>query len=294
MTFSVMSDSVIDLTLEESAQLGISIVPLDVEVGGQVFQDRTQIDPYEFYKRMLASKDLPKTSQPSPATYLAAYKKEIEQGAEHIVVFTISSGMSGSYESACIAAHQVDCDVRVIDTKEASPSQFLPAYRACELRDAGYSLDDAMPYIMEAVEASHLYIAVHKLDNFVKGGRLNPALAAGIGLLNIKPIFTPDENGVFVGFDKVRGAKGVAKRYARIISEQTQKEGLQRVRFIHTDNEEGIQMIKDLLAEQGVAFHDLGSSIGGSTVGTHLGCGAFGLALMPEPKPLSGGEREDA
>jgi DegV family protein with EDD domain len=294
MKFTVMSDSVIDITLEESAKLDIPIVPLDVSVGGEIFQDRTQIDPYEFYRRMLAADDLPKTSQPSPATYLAAYRKEMERGAEHIVVFTISSGMSGSYESACIAARQVDCDVRVVDTKEASPSQFLPAYRACELRDAGYSLDDAMPYILEAVDASHLYIAVHKLDNFVKGGRLNPALAAGIGLLNIKPIFTPDERGIFTGFDKVRGVKGLAKRYARIVSDHTRDEGMQRVRFIHTDNEEGIQQIKDLLAAEGVEFHDLGTSIGGSTVGTHLGCGAFGLALMPEPDPLPAEGRENA
>lgn len=138
MGFAIMSDSTVDWTLEECAARQVVLVPLNIEIDGEVLRDQTEISTEDFYGRMFAAEHLPKTSQPSPHEFAEAFGTLAKEGYGQVVVLTIASVLSGTYQSACLAAADAGIEVRVVDTHNASAGMGLVLRRACDLRDSGH------------------------------------------------------------------------------------------------------------------------------------------------------------
>lgn len=280
MSFAVVVDSTADLSMDEYRSNGITMIPLTIQVGGKEYKDQTEISSEEFYDRMAASEELPKTAAPAPYDFAQAYQALAQQGYDHIISLHIASVLSGTVESARLAASQVDVPVTVIDTAGGGASLGILALKACELRDADIPFEKALASIKECVADFRFLIACDSLENLLKGGRLSADQVKNASLLNIKPIFTFDERGVLVAYDKAKGMSGVVKHYVKEIQKRTEASGLQEVRFYHTRNREVVNEVRAHLQAAGIEYIDKGDGACGATVATHIGLGAVGIACL--------------
>ena len=282
MGFAIVVDSTFDMSADEYRELGITMVPLNILVGGSEFKDQVDISSEEFYQRMSEAEQLPKTAQPSPYEFAQAYKRLAEEGFDGVLSLHIAGVLSGTIESARMAASDAEIDVRVIDTAAASAQAALIAQKACALRDAGISLDEAEETLGQFIAKSQFLVACDTLENLLKGGRLSADQVKNASVLNIKPIFTFNETGALVPFGKAKGMRGVIKQYVSQAQKRTEEQGRQRIRFCHVGNEQGVADIKGALAAAGLDYMDAGTCPCGATVATHLGMGALGVAFAPE------------
>lgn len=280
MSFAVVVDSTADLNMDEYRSNGITMVPLTIQVGGKEYKDQTEISSEEFYDLMAASDELPKTAAPAPYDFVQTYKTLAQQGYDHIISLHIASVLSGTVESARLAARQIDVPVTVIDTLGGGASLGILALKACELRDADISIDKACSCIKEYIADFRFLIACDSLENLLKGGRLSADQVRNASLLNIKPLFTFDERGVLVSYGRAKGMNGVVKKYVKEIQERTESYGLQEVRFYHTRNREVVNEVRARLQAAGIEYIDKGDGACGATVATHIGLGAVGIASL--------------
>lgn len=282
MSFAIVTDSIADMSAEECERYGVDVVQLTVEVGGESFKDQIDISSEEFYDKMLAADDLPKSSQPSPAEFIETYNKLADEGNEGVIAMHLAAPLSGTIESSRLAASQVDIPVTVMDSLNACSGEALLVMQASEMRDAGASLDETVEYLEKIRPYTRFFIACGTLDNLLKNGRLSPEEVDTATLLDIKPMMSFDENGVLRAIDKAKGMNGVIKKYVEKLQQLTEEEGVQRVRFCHSRNEKNVEKLKKAIADAGVEYIDCGTCSCGATVSTHLGLKALGMGTMPD------------
>ena len=187
---ALITDSTCDLPLALREQYAINVIPLMVIWGDEQLRDGVDIQPEAFYERLVADPTYPTTSQPTPQDFLNLYQKVQQQGAQEIVVITISSGMSGTYESAQMAAPLVDMPVHLVDSKSNSMSLGWQVLAAARAREAGGDAA-AMVAAADAARKTMAYIiTLDTLEYLHKGGRIGGASAFIGTLLNFKPQIT--------------------------------------------------------------------------------------------------------
>ncbi|MGI6590171.1 MAG: DegV family protein [Eggerthellaceae bacterium] len=280
MGFAVVTDSAADINPEEAQRYSISVLPMTIMLDGEEYRDQVDITSEEFYDLMNASDNLPKTAQPSPYDFAQVFKKLAAEGADHIISIHIAAVLSGTAQSAAIAAEQVDVPVTVIDCCGVTVFQGLVVRYAAELRDKGIPAQEAVARIRRAIPRIHFRLVPETLDNLLKGGRLSPLEAKAAGLLNVKPIITFDEKGVLKVTSKARGMKGAENKMRKMVRDATAEEGIQRIRFTHSRNEKELSKLKAMLEADKVKYVDFGTTPCGATVSTHLGTGAIGIATL--------------
>ena len=280
MSFAIVVDSTCDMTLDELAALDVKMVPLTISVGGESFLDQYEISSQAFYERMAAASELPMSAQPSPARFMETYREQQAAGHDGVLTICIAHVLSGTAQSAQLAAEQVDFPVEVVDCAGATAQFSLMVQEATRLRDQGASLEEAASKLRERTADTKFLIACETLENLLKGGRLKPEEAEAAAKLNIKPVLTFDEIGVLRAYDKVRGMSGARKLFASELEKRTAELGRQRVRICHANNPSEAENLRRALEETGVDFEDAGTCICGATVATHLGAGALGIAFI--------------
>lgn len=282
MSFAIAVDSTADLTPDEYSAWDITVVPLSIEVDGEIFVDQIDLTNAEFYERMDAAHDLPKTAQPTPLMFQKTFTALADgEDVEGVISLHIAEVLSGTVLSAATGAEQTDAIVHVINSYNASAGLGLLVKLAKELRDQGVTLDETVSCIKQAIKETRFIVAPDSLDNLLKGGRLAAEEAQQITALNIKPIFSFNEQGVLIAHGKARGMNGVIKAYVEEIKELTEQYGKLQIRFCHTGNMAAIEKLKKALAEAQIPYEDAGTCECGATVATHLGLGAVGIGIMP-------------
>ena len=146
MSVKIIVDSTCDFEPEERQALGIEMIPLTVQFGEEIFRDGIDITKEEFFQRLRASKELPHTSQINPATFLEVYERLGADGSE-LLVMTISKNLSGTYQSACVAAEQYTGKIRVVDSSLATTAFAMMVRIACRMRDKGRTVDEIADYL---------------------------------------------------------------------------------------------------------------------------------------------------
>jgi len=184
----IITDSTCDIPEELISRYDITVLPHTLIWGEQQYRDRVDITPEEFYRRIETSPALPKTSQITIQTYLDAFEKLQKKGVGEIIVITLSSALSGAYQSAVNAARMINLPVHVIDSKSVTMGfgwQVLTAARA--LADG-----HGVPAILEKVEAvqkkMQLFVCMDTMKYLSTGGRIGNARKFIVALLDIKPI----------------------------------------------------------------------------------------------------------
>lgn len=277
----IVTDSTVDMSLEQAAQYGIEIVPLTVTVNGISYRDKYDITNDAFYQLMQDAAELPTTSQIAPITFTEVYQRLAQEGAEHIISIHLSSDLSGTYQSSVLAANMVQDTVKVhcIDSRTATIGLGLIVLSAARLIKTDMDIDAIITQLQQIVEKTDLYFLIDSLDNLHKGGRIGKASHLFGSLLNIKPILRLND-GVISAFEKVRGNKG-NKAQERLIDIMLEKIDPNKEVYCvigYCDNLEFSKHIQARL-EGNVKCEEFVYLQIGSVVGTHIGMGAAGMAF---------------
>lgn len=273
-------DSGSDYDVQEAKEKGIYFAPLSITFGDETFQDGIDIDRKEFYDRLVNKDQFPKTSQPSPEIFLKYFNEAKENGDEVIGVM-ISSGISGTYQSAELAKKMCGYDkIYLIDSLTAIYSIKIMVDYGIKLRDEGKSAQEIVDAICSLKGKIQVLLAVDTLDNLYKGGRLTK-MEAGIGnFAKLKPIVSIPE-GKVVMLKKCIGRKKAISGLAQLYNEYEIDKDFPMY-AVYTYDENNMKLMKERLAKEGIIIDNDYEM--GATIGTHVGAGAFGLIIVGEKK----------
>jgi DegV family protein with EDD domain len=261
----IISDSSCDLPEHLLKKFDISIVPLVITLDGEVYREGADLTSEDFFRKMFSSTELPKTSQPSPSSFAEAFLRLRETENQQLLCLTISSGLSGTYQSASIGKGLAEADVYVFDTLAGSLGHGLQVIRAAELAQAGHSINDIIRELEEYRDQMTILIMLDTLENIVKGGRLNRFQGSLAKILNIKVILQGNQGEVEI-LEKVRGRKKVHQRLFDIIKAKKDDFSTTVFGITHTGNLEEAEKIRDEIQKQfqpkEILFHYMGAAMG--------------------------------
>jgi DegV family protein with EDD domain len=258
------------------------MVPLKVLFGDDTYRDWIDFEPCEFFERLASSAVLPKTSQPSPAEFATAYAALAESGVEEIVSIHLTSPLSGTYESAMLAAKDAPIKVRVVDTLLVTQATGLAVKAAVAARAAGADAAEIERVATQTARSTRLYFILDTLDYLVKGGRAGKAQGLAASILNIKPILTFNAEGTIEPFKKVKGThKAFAELAAHVAADSAK--GRVRVALLHACTPELAEELRVALDKAGADYELDSCGLVGSVIGTYAGPRAVGLAYYPIP-----------
>lgn len=277
MAVRLMTDSTADLPKEVQKKWGFDVAPLGVTFGEKTFLQGVDITLDEFYTRLMASKALPTTTQVNPDTFAALFAPCVQAGDE-LVVFCVSSALSGTYQSACIAKQQFPgAKIEIIDTISVSLGITILLERAASMRDQGASAQEIVREIESIKGRITIYAIIDDLTYLHKGGRLSSVGARVGGVLRLKPVVSVP-GGVVQMAAITRGTKNA---YAWI-AERVQKEGIDDryvLLFGHTHAPELMQKLETVVFPVTNPFRTCYHEVG-PVVGTHAGPGATAIAYI--------------
>ena len=277
MSVKILVDSTVDLPAAVKAQVS-AVIPLSVRFGDAEYKDGETITAEQFYEMLAESKELPTTSQPTPAAFEDAYEQATADGSE-VVVITISSRLSGTYQSATIAAEDYEGKVFVVDSRSAAIGAGILTEYALRLAEQGRTGEQILKELMEKREKVRLYAVVDTLEYLKKGGRVNAATAVVGGMLNIKPLICVDDDG---RIGMAGTARGMKKAFSMLSENCSKNGGIDRsmptlVAYTGRSDE---NMCK-YLEENGELWpSDTNTSIVGATIGVHAGPGAVAVSFF--------------
>lgn len=277
----IVTDSTADLSQELVECYQIKVVPLDVLIEGTAYKDKIDLTNEEFYGILRSMKDLPTTSQPSPAVFADVYRELAAEGAEHIISIHISSDLSGTYQSSVLAAGMVEQEVAVhnFDSRSATMGLGLVVLSAARMVEEGHSVEEILDSVKVIIQKLDLYFLLDSLDNLHKGGRIGKASHLFGSLLNIKPVLNLS-NGVISAYEKVRGNKDnkALERLIAILAEKIDPSKKLYCTMGYCDNRDVAEYIVERLQNHVDCDEFVYLQIG-SVVGTHIGMGAVGMAF---------------
>ena len=203
MSVKIIVDSTADLLPQVAER--VKIIPLTIRFGDREFVDGVTIDSRKFYEMLVESDELPTTSQANPAVFEEAFAEAVAQGHQ-VVCVTCASGLSGTYQSACIAAEDYPGRVFVVDSKTIALGSAILVQYALELLDRGLDAKQIAWKLLQKRDKVRLIAMLDTLEYLKKGGRISSAVAFAGGLLNIKPVVCI-EDGRIKMLGKARGSK---------------------------------------------------------------------------------------
>jgi DegV family protein with EDD domain len=265
MTVRIVTDSTADLQPEEAKTLGITIVPLTVFFGEEAYLDNVELDNASFYSKLQISKELPRTSQPSPASFQAAFTRLIEEGADGIISVHLSAKLSGTYQSACTARDTLPESLRkvpieIIDSRSVSAGMSLALKRAAEEARQNLRLEEIKAHLIDQFVRTRIIAVLDTLEFVKRGGRIGSAEALLGNMLSFKPIIAL-KDGEVVPLERPR-TRG--KAYARVAQIIAESDPLQELAIAEASEEVGLQLAEALRSVyQGeISHYKLGSALG--------------------------------
>lgn len=285
-SFVIVSDSSHDLNNSYVKENKIETIPFYIKIGNSDYmKEDIDIKREEFYKYLRDNPKLyPKTSLPSVADYKVKFEKFLSKGTD-ILCFTVSSKLSGSYQSALVAKDMIEDKypkrkIYIIDSKSASSGVGLLIKKAVEMREKKISLDKIKNKIEELASTIEVYVLLNTLTYLEKGGRLNKIVRIAGEFLRIKPVISFKENTLNV--EKIaRGRKKAINYTLNLIEERIgDKASEYNIFIIHGDNKEQAIKIKNKMEREYNTKIDLDSRLVSAAVISHLGPGAIGIGFM--------------
>jgi DegV family protein with EDD domain len=205
----VVTDSSCDLPKELVDAHDIHVVPLEVDVDGEIFREGVDITPQEYWEKLAKAKELPKTSQPSPAAWAETFDALAVTGP--VICLTISSKLSGTYQSACLARDLSHVDVTVFDSLNSSLGLGLQVLRACELAEARVMAAEMLQELTRFRDEMTTLVLLNTLENIVKGGRLSSFQGSLSKVLDIRALLRAREGEVIL-LERVHGRRKLLER----------------------------------------------------------------------------------
>lgn len=280
MAVKFVVDSAADIIPSECEKLGIYHIPLTVSFDGTEYRDAVDITHKQFYEKLIESDVLPVTSQATPAAFAEVFD-EITANGDTAVVFALSSVLSGTYQSACIAAEDYPGKVFVIDTRSATVGQRLLVQRAFQLMNEGLSVEELVDRINAEKKHVRVLATLDTLEYLKKGGRISAATAFAGGVLSIKPVITVDDGAVAVA-GKARGSKNSNNLLRKLVDDCGGVDFDRPYCLAYSGISDA--MLKEYIEDSADLWHgnaeDLPIATVGAVIGTHVGPGAIAVAFF--------------
>ncbi len=278
MNIRIITDSGCDMLPPYAPNL--TVLPLTITFGEESFLDGVELDHHRFYEKLIEGEELPTTSQIAPAAFEEAFQRAVDAG-EAVVCVTLSSKLSGTYQSARIAAEGFAGQVWVVDSENVTIGQRLLVERAVEL--AGQGLDAAQLSVRLDQEKKDIRLValLDTLEYLKRGGRISPSIAMVGGLLSIKPVVAV-ENGEVVLLGKARGSKNGNNLLIQLIQKTSGVDFGRPYRLGYTGLDDGLlqKYIADSVQLWQDHVEELPVSTVGGAIGTHVGPGAVAVAFF--------------
>ena len=274
----IITDSTSDIDLKYAKELNVEVVPLKVIIDGKEYKDRIDLQPEEFYDLLVNSQTLPSTSQPSPQDFVDLYETA-KNNNDSVIVITLSSVISGTYQSANLAKDLVDYDdIYVIDSLGTTQMQRLLILKAVALRNEGMNAQDLYTFLEAYKHRIRLFAFVDTLEYLYKGGRLSRTAATAGTLLKFKPIIGFDEGKLDV-FAKARGTQKATAKIIDLIQQDGEMDLDEPICIGYTGSSDGLDKFENTLRET-LHFDETLHGIVGPVIGTHAGPGARLIAYV--------------
>src|SRR5699024_22316 len=275
----IITDGSCDLPKEVIERVNPDIIGINVCFGEETYIGGVEIDDKTFYEKMKLSKELPKTSSPSPDKFIEAYKCEEDE----ILVFTLTSKLSGTYSNAVLTKTMYLEDhpkkrIEVIDTQSGSIGVALMMLKCNELIEQGKTMDEILIEIEKYKKNIIFFSALDTLENAIKGGRVNPLAGKVMNALNLKVIIRIDE-GLVKPIDKARGSVNSIKKAIDYVRTHVDNEIEKTVIIAHANCPEKADKIKAIIEENSEFKEILIASIG-PIMGTFTSEGAILVSVL--------------
>ena len=277
MKTRIIIDSTADLSDELKSK--VAVVPLTVHFGDEEYLDGVTIDHKAFYEKLIESDQLPTTSQATPDSFINEFEK-VKEAGDSAVVITISSKLSGTYQSATIAAEDFE-NIYIVDSGSAAIGSGILAERALQLAESGMEAHEIAEILNKEKEKIVIIALLDTLEYLKKGGRISKTVAFAGAVLNIKPVISVEDGEIAV-LGKARGSKMGNNLLVQEIEKSGGVDFEKPVMLGYSGLSDALLLkyIEDskYLWEKGLK--DIRYTAIGSVIGTHAGPGAIAAAFF--------------
>lgn len=272
---TVVVDSTADIPPHLAAEVGLRVVPLLVRFGEQTYRDGVDLDAEGFLRLLTSTSTLPQTSQPPTTAFETVFREAIEAGND-VVCLTIASRLSGTYNSARLAAEAVDAArIHVIDSNTLTLHLGWGAIAAARAARNGANANDVTAIAMSTLQRGRLYALLETLDYLHRGGRIGRAAQIVGSMLHIKPILTV-QDGEVVPLERVRTWR---KALERLVELTRQDAPLEALAVMHVGNPSDAHAIAERLADL-IPSDQILVTQAGPVIATYAGPGAVGAVPL--------------
>ncbi|SFL05679.1 DegV family protein [Halanaerobium salsuginis] len=281
---ALVTDSTCDLPTEILAKYEIEVVPLTVQVGEDSYFDKVDLTADRFIELMETSRQLPTTSQPAVGAFLQKYQ-ELAAQYEQVISLHISAALSGTFESAKLAASQVsDLEISVIDSTSTSTGLGFLVVLAAKLIKQGKKLTEIEKEVIAARQNLQIYFTVNELTYLEKGGRIGKAQAFLGTIFNFNPILElAKESGKILPKDKVRGYKKTNLKLVELVKDAVSEQSRVNLACIYAKKSDNYQQFKELLTaelnNQEQLTYKLFENKIGNVLTSHTGPLVYGIVI---------------
>ena len=283
MKIRVITDSAADLP--QPCRPEITVLPMAVTFGEEQFLDGVDLTHRQFYEKLIEGDALPTTSQINPTQFEEAFRRAVDEG-EDVVAVVLSSKLSGTCQSARIAAEEFSGRVFVVDSENATIGQQILVRRALDLLDQGLDAAAIAGELEREKKDIRLVALLDTLEYLKRGGRISPSVALVGGLLSVKPVIAV-EHGEVVMLGKARGSKNGSNLLVQEIRKTNGVDFDRPYLLGYTGLEDSL--LQKYIADSAAlwAEHTNALPIGtiGGTIGTHVGPGAVAVAFFQRSEP---------
>jgi DegV family protein with EDD domain len=277
MKIALVTDSTSDIKPDQAAQMGVTVVPLYVNFKNEIRKDALEINAHDIFDGVKAGAAMPSTSQPTPVDFSREYERLL-QSHDHVLSLHISSKLSGTYNSAELAARDFAGRITVMDSRAACGSMGMMLDRAQRLVAAGESIESVKATLDKVIALTNLRFCVASLDFLKKNGRIGGAQALLGGLLGFKPILHLVD-GKIEAAGRERGSRAALDNVVKNLRDYKAKHGQVRAAYIFTDKPEDVTAAREEGQKLGVV--EFGVIQCGAVIAAHVGPGTYGVLTEP-------------
>lgn len=273
----IMVDTSADYTVEETKEKGIGLLPIHITMGDKDYRDAYDLTKEEFYDLLTGSSEFPKTAQPSLQDLLDAFE-EAKENDDELIYITLSSALSGTYQSAVLAKNMAEYDkIYLVDSLTATHMVRVLADHAKKLADEGFSAEKIVEELEDLKGRVKVYAALDTLEYLYKGGRLSKTSAVLGEMARIKPLITVNTNGEVAVVGKCMGKNKAITTLMKMIGDSQIDPDFPRY-SVYTQGLENSDIFENRVRESGIEITERYQI--GATIGAHIGPGVFGLIFV--------------
>jgi DegV family protein with EDD domain len=275
---TVITDSGSDVPADIAQELGIKIIPLQINYKDRSYRDGVDIDSDAVYARL--STEVPTTSLPKGEDILELLKQLEREGTTHVLAVVLSSGLSGTYNLMRLMATETNVKMAVLDTKNIGIGSGMSAIAAARMVKAGKSFEEILSAMPEVIRKTKVFFVLQTLEYLQKGGRIGKVTAIVGTAFDLKPIITCNAEGIYTTVTKARGRKLSLNRLKELILEQAQGASSYSLAFAHGMALEELTKLKADLSAKLPGIKETYVGPCSPALGVHTGPGLLGIAIQ--------------